>query len=49
MASKDIEAHTEAPLSDDNLTELKSNIDEHKNVGTLERRLKSRHVQFLAL
>ena len=34
----------------ENLDDLKPvNIDENKNVGTLERRLKSRHIQFLAL
>lgn len=49
MESKEIEAHFEQPLPDDNVVDLKNGIDEHKNVGTLERRLKSRHVQFLAL
>ena len=34
----------------DDIEDLKHvNIDENKNVGTLERRLKSRHIQFLAL
>ena len=53
MASepKDIEAHTATSnLSDTaNPEVLKSNEFEQRNVGTLDRRLKSRHVQFLAL
>lgn len=32
-----------------NFDELKNSDFEQKNVGTLDRRLKSRHVQFLAL
>ena len=47
--NKDIEAHSAAPPSDDNISDLKATVNEHKNVGTLNRRLKSRHVQFLAL
>ena len=35
------------PLND--LEDVKHGIDENKNVGTLQRRLKSRHIQFLAL
>ena len=33
----------------DNIEDLKSLDHEQRNIGTLERRLKSRHVQFLAL
>ena len=33
----------------DNLESLKPRIDDNKNVGTLERKLKSRHIQFMAL
>lgn len=48
---KDIEtakANTiSAPL--DHVEDIKYGIDESRNVGTLERRLKSRHIQFLAL
>jgi amino acid transporter len=53
--SKDIQpAHTDTIASEklpqDDVEHLKSvDIDENKNVGTLERRLKSRHIQFLAL
>ncbi len=48
---KDIEAHTATSTVSDpvNIEELKNNGFEQKNVGTLDRRLKSRHVQFLAL
>ena len=53
MASeaKDIEAHTiPSTVSDTpNIQELKNNDFEQRNVGTLDRRLKSRHIQFLAL
>jgi amino acid transporter len=53
MASepKDIEAHTAStPVSDTaNLEDLKNTEFEQRNVGTLDRKLKSRHIQFLAL
>ena len=39
-----------ATAQPDEIEELKKDgVDETKNVGTLERRLKSRHIQFLAL
>ena len=44
----DITATEKSPLDD--IENLKhAGVDENKNIGTLERRLKSRHIQFLAL
>ncbi|KAK3708794.1 hypothetical protein LTR37_011315 [Vermiconidia calcicola] len=44
----DITATERSPLDD--IENLKhAGVDENKNVGTLDRRLKSRHIQFLAL
>lgn len=54
--SKDIEAQEEtivtAPVDSLNKEETLDSLkhpDEQRNVGTLDRKLKSRHVQFLAL
>lgn len=45
---KDIEP-AKADARHENVDELKDGVDENKNLGTLERKLKSRHIQFMAL
>ncbi len=40
----------QSPVATEDIANLKhASIDEHRNVGTLDRKLKSRHIQFLAL
>jgi yeast amino acid transporter len=46
--TEDIEAHS-VPRDSFNVDDLKNTDFEQRNVGTLDRKLKSRHIQFLAL